>query len=84
MKETSFILTKTCPCGEILYWVGDGLWLHEYDQAVKFPGGIFSCPLPPGTSCILEIRWDGEPVAEYPTFTLAQPPGGITIFEESC
>lgn len=84
MPNTNFLITKTCPCGEILYWTGRGLWLHEYEQAVKFPRDILTIPLPPGTSCILEVTDEGEPVAQYTVFTLPQPPGGIKVFDESC
>lgn len=78
--KTKYIIIGNCPCNEeLIYWNVNEGWTSNFDDASFFPMIILH-PLPPGASGIMEIAAEGEPVNQYPAFSMDSPVGGIKIF----
>jgi hypothetical protein len=77
----NYIITKTCDCSdELVYWNVDTGWTLNFDEASLFPRDIIMQPLPQGSSSILEVTEEGEPMIQYSVIPLPSPVGGIKIF----
>lgn len=49
---------------EPLYWNVDRGWVRNFNKATPFPETIQFESLPPGTSCLMLISEEGEPLTQ--------------------
>jgi hypothetical protein len=65
MNETNFYIFGPLAGGDPSYYNIDKGWIYEFEDATPFTGEILTLPLPQGTTCVMALSTDFEPLEQY-------------------